>query len=67
MTTGSCDSCGREEPAEELISVRRVYIRAESWRDVPEAVDEGDIDVRGDVECWCFACRSQYPHQPVDP
>jgi hypothetical protein len=26
----------------------------------------GRIDVLDEVERWCFPCRSQYPHQPLD-
>jgi hypothetical protein len=24
------------------------------------------VQVVDEVEAWCFPCRSQYPHQPVD-
>ncbi|MGI8752188.1 MAG: hypothetical protein ACR2MN_07735 [Acidimicrobiales bacterium] len=48
---GTCDNCGSEE--ENRRPVRRVYV-------VPEAVT---LD---EVEQWCAACRSQYPHAEPD-
>jgi len=57
MATIPCDSCGREEPAADVESVHRVYVTPAAWD------TEERIDVQADVERWCFACRSHYPHQ----
>lgn len=51
----SCTSCGRDD--EEVDAVHRVYVTPEAW-DTP-----GAVDVQTEVEYWCFACRTQYPHQ----
>jgi hypothetical protein len=56
--TRRCESCGRED--EEVVSVRRVYVTPETWD------TEGKVDVVDEIEHWCFACRSHYPHQEVD-
>jgi hypothetical protein len=55
----TCDSCGFD--ADELWAVHRVYVTPEAW-DTP-----GSEKVLDDVEQWCFACLSHYPHQPVEP
>ena len=39
--------------------MHRVYVTPESWDTA------GRVDVVDDVERWCFACRSLYPHQEV--
>jgi len=57
MVSGNCESCGREN--EEVEPVRRVYVTPESW-DTQEK-----IEVMDEVEQWCFACRTHYPHQAV--
>ena len=59
MTTSRCDSCGRDEPAADVEAVHRVYVTPGAWD------TEERIDVQDDVERWCFACRSHYPHQLV--
>ena len=41
--------------------MHRVYVTPEAW-DTP-GVGEG-LD---EVEQWCFACLSHYPHEPVEP
>ncbi|MGH9186254.1 MAG: hypothetical protein ACRD0U_10645 [Acidimicrobiales bacterium] len=56
--SGPCDSCGRD--ADDLVPVQRVYVTPEAW-DTPERVE-----ILADVERWCFACRTHYPHQPMD-
>ena len=53
----TCDSCGREEPAADVLALHRVYVTPGAW-DVEEK-----IEVETDVERWCFPCRSSYPHQ----
>ncbi len=50
----ACTSCGRDD---ELSAVHRVYVTPEAW-DTP-----GRADVQDEVEHWCFACRTQYPHE----
>jgi hypothetical protein len=57
-TTGPCESCGAD--ASDLAPVRRVYVTPETWD------TEGRVDVVDGMESWCFPCRSQYPHQPLD-
>ncbi len=59
--TTTCDSCGRDEPAEDLLAVHRVYV-------TPGVSDDDDappdrVEVVADLERWCFPCRSSYPHQ----
>jgi hypothetical protein len=54
----TCDSCGA--PADDLATVRRVYVTPEAWD------SEGRVDVVDDAEQWCFPCRSTYPHQEVE-
>ena len=54
-----CDSCGRDEPAAEVVAVHRVYVTPAAWD------TEERIDVVAEVERWCFPCRSHYPHQEV--
>lgn len=53
----TCDSCGAEE--RELWSVRRQYVTPQEW-DTPGR--EVTLD---EVERWCFACCSHYPHVAV--
>lgn len=57
MATIRCDSCGRDEPADDVVTVHRVYVTPGAWD------TEERIDVQDDTERWCFACRSHYPHQ----
>lgn len=54
-----CDSCGRDEPAADVVEVHRVYVTPAAW-DVEEK-----IEVVDEVERWCFPCRTSYPNQPV--
>jgi hypothetical protein len=54
-----CENCGF--PDEELGLVRRVYVTPESW-DTPTS-----SQVIEAPELWCVPCRSQYPHEPVEP
>ncbi len=55
---GACDSCGID--GVEVWPVRRVYVTPEAW-DSP-----GAVRVLDEVEHWCFACLSHYPHEPAD-
>jgi hypothetical protein len=53
----TCQSCGAE--VDELHDVRRVYVTvATSEQDPTERV----VD---EIERWCFACLTHYPHQPA--
>ena len=42
-----------------LYAVRRRYVTPESW-DTP-----GSDRLMTDVEHWCFACCTHYPHEQV--
>lgn len=56
-----CDSCGRDEPAADVVAVHRVYLTpAEPGF---EDLTEPSIQVVDEVERWCFPCRASYPHQ----
>jgi len=59
MATTRCDSCGRDEPAEDVAEVHRAYVTPAAWD------TEERVDVQAEVERWCWACRSHYPHQPI--
>lgn len=52
----TCESCGADEAR--LTPVRRIYL---------SAGDGGGSQVQPDVEEWCLACLTQYPHEPVEP
>ena len=58
MAVTTCGSCGRTD--EETEPVKRVYVTPESWD------TEGKVEVMDEVEHWCFACRTHYPHEPVE-
>jgi hypothetical protein len=58
-TNRTCDSCGRDEPADDVVAVHRVYVTPAAW-DTEERVEMVD-----EVEHWCFPCRSHYPHQEL--
>jgi len=61
----TCDSCGA--PADDVAAVHRVYVTPGAW-DLTAADERSadTADVLDEVERWCFPCRSQYPHQPLD-
>ena len=56
-TQTTCDSCG---DVDAVTPVRRVYVTPEAWDTEPSAT------VVDEIEHWCLACRSHYPHQDVD-
>ena len=56
-TTSTCESCGSEESV--LYAVHRQYVTPADW-DTP-----GSERTLPDVERWCFACCTHYPHEPV--
>lgn len=52
---GTCESCGVDD---ELVTpVRRTYLAASDGSTAERTVDE--------VERWCVACLTSYPHQPA--
>lgn len=58
MERGSCDSCGTDD-CDDLLALHRLYITPEAWD------TEGSVTKVDEVERWCAACRSSYPHVPV--
>jgi hypothetical protein len=54
----SCDSCGRDD--EEVVAVHRRYVTPVEW-DTP-----GSDVVLDEVESWCIACLTHYPHVIVE-
>lgn len=52
-----CESCGRSTEADDLAQVRRLYVVPESWDTA------GSVTQAAGAEWWCFACRTNYPHQ----
>jgi len=53
----TCESCGAE--GQELQPVHRKYVSPAAWDQVPAE------QVLPDVERWCFACLTHYPHEPA--
>ena len=53
----TCESCGAEE--DDLVDVHRKYVTAAAWD------QEQTERILPDVERWCFACLTHYPHVPV--
>lgn len=53
----TCDSCGSDDEA--TLPVRRTYVTPAVGGDEPtrRTLDE--------IEQWCFACRTHYPHDAV--
>ena len=62
--SASCDSCGA--PADDMARVRRVYVTPGAWDLGADEPAPDTVQVLDEVETWCFPCRSQYPHQPVE-
>jgi hypothetical protein len=52
---GACESCGT--PDEIIYKVQREYLSTEPG---------GQSTVLPDVEKWCFACCTHYPHRMLD-
>ena len=59
--TTPCDSCGRDEPAADVLVVHRVYVTPpeRGFEDLTEA----KVQVVEELERWCASCRATYPHQ----
>ena len=53
----TCTSCGAE--TNQLQPVRRKYVVAADWD------QEASERVLDEVEQWCFACLTHYPHEPA--
>jgi hypothetical protein len=53
----TCESCGADEP--NLQAVHRKYVTPSAWD------QEGAERVLDEVEHWCFACLTHYPHELV--
>lgn len=54
----TCENCARED--DDLVVVHRIYVVPESW---DTAASSTTVE---ETERWCFSCRSQYPHEPVE-
>ena len=50
----TCESCGADD--DQLHAVHRKYVVAGDWDQEPS---ERVLD---EVERWCFACMTHYPH-----
>jgi hypothetical protein len=59
-----CASCG--SPADDTAPVRRVYVTPGAWDLGADEPAPDTVQVLDEVEAWCFPCRSQYPHQPLE-
>ena len=59
-----CDSCGA--PADDVARVHRVYVTPREWDATGDEPADDHVEIVDEVEVWCFPCRSQYPHQPLD-
>lgn len=53
----TCESCAR--PDDDLVTVQRMYLV--SAADAPIS-DPAPAPIAGDIERWCFSCRTQYAH-----
>lgn len=53
----TCESCGAQ--GEQLREVHRKYVTPAAW-DV-----EPSEQVLTEIERWCFACLTHYPHEPA--
>ncbi len=42
-----------------MVALHRVYVTPGAWD------TEEKVEVLPDVERWCSACRSHYPHQEL--
>jgi len=58
MEMGACESCG-EVGCDDLVTLQRLYVQPD--RDGADAI----VFRVDDIERWCAACRTHYPHQLV--
>jgi len=54
----TCESCGSK--GDTLLAVRRRYVVPQGWD------NEGADRTLDDVEHWCYACCTHYPHVPAE-
>jgi len=52
----TCESCGAHDT---VYAVHRMYVTPADWD------TEGREITLPDVERWCYACCTHYPHQPT--
>ncbi|MEO9223523.1 MAG: hypothetical protein ABI276_00870 [Acidimicrobiales bacterium] len=65
--TDRCDSCG--DDVDDLVTVQRLYVAPGVSPDEADAVLERDpsqVRSSGDIERWCFPCRTMYPHEVIE-
>lgn len=73
MGPDRCESCGAAarhdnavdhggtDDSQDIVNVQRLYLVA-----LPDGtVGNAQKTVHGDIEAWCFVCRTMYPHEPV--
>lgn len=60
VESGTCQSCGQPD-CDDLVTLQRIYLRP------GRGAGEGEAEVlrTDDIERWCAACRTHYPHQVV--
>ncbi len=58
-SAAACENCARTEDESDLAEVRRVYLELDEW-DTPQRARTVD-----EIERWCPACRTMYPHEPA--
>jgi hypothetical protein len=58
VTSVTCESCGADEAT--VYAVHRTYVTPADWD------AEGREVTMPDVEHWCYACCTHYPHQPAE-
>lgn len=54
----TCESCGSE--GDILVAVHRRYVASQG------ADNEGSDRTLAEVEHWCYACCTHYPHVPAE-
>lgn len=58
VETGTCQSCGQGD-CDDLVTLQRLYLRA------GRGDGEAEVLRTDDIERWCAACRTHYPHQLI--
>lgn len=58
-----CESCG-EPDARDVVAVHRMYVTPPPFGSEPGA--EPTVRREDDVEHWCTACRTHYPHVLIE-
>lgn len=58
----ACENCARDETDPgDLSPVHRVYLELDEWGE-----QEPKATILKEIEQWCRACRSIYPHEEVE-